>query len=550
MTRKEFADFLYPNAKDITYYEEKYPERNLKEGAMVTRFAPSPTGFVHMGSLYAAFISNAYAKQSDGVFFLRIEDTDQKRMVENGITGILNDLKDYQFDVKEDPIKGGKYGPYIQSERKEIYESYAKSLIEKGLAYPCFLKEQELEEIRKIQEREKIRIGCYGKYAKYRDLSSEEAKKRIEDGDSFVIRLRSRGSFEHEIILDDCIKGQVRFPENDMDVVLLKQDGLPTYHFAHAVDDHLMHTTHVIRGDEWLSSYPIHHELFEALGFKEPYYAHIAPLTKKLENGTVRKLSKRYDPECSITYYEEKGIPKEAVKLYLATIMNSNFEEWYAEHPKSEISDFSFDFSKMAVGGSFFDLQKLNSIAKIYFSTLCAEEVYEQTLKYAETYQKDFALLLKKYKDYSISILDIERNTIRPRRDIGAYSDVIQYHGYMYDELFMKGNPYQNVEKDYDTSFLPAYLKIYREEDTEEEWLNHLKTFIETIGYASDMKEYKAHKESYKGSLRDVCEVIRVIITGVNSSPNLYYLLKYLGKERFQKRIQFYERKLGEMKHE
>lgn len=544
MTNKEFADYLFPNIKDWTYYEEKYLERTLKEGAMVTRFAPSPTGFVHMGSLYAAFISSVFAKQTSGVFYLRIEDTDQKRIVENGIEGILNDLNAYEINSMEDPIKGGSYGPYIQSERKEIYHAYIKRLLEEGLAYPCFCTEEELEDLRKKQEEKKERIGYYGIYAKYRNFPLEEAQKLIQKGTPYVIRFRSNGDFTKKITLKDSIKGSITFPQNDLDIVLLKQDGLPTYHFAHVIDDHLMHTTHVIRGDEWLSSYPIHAELFHALKMKSPKYAHIAPLTKKLENGTVRKLSKRYDPECSITYYEEKGIPKEVVKLYLATIMNSNFEEWYAK-TKSSIEDFSFTFSKMAIGGSFFDLQKLESISKLYFSTLSKEEVYEKTLSYTKKYQKEFYELLKKHKDYSVSLFGIERDVERPRKDLSSYSDVLKYYGYMYEELFYQ-NPYEEVEKKYDTSFLLSYLSSYEEMFTEEEWFHHLKKCAEENGYASSGKEYKEHPDKYKGTMKDFCEVIRIALTGKNQTPNLYYLLKLLGKEKIQKRFLMFLEKYGE----
>lgn len=538
MTNKEFADYLFPNIKDWTYYEEKYPKRRLKEGTMVTRFAPSPTGFVHMGSLYAAFISNQFARQTDGIFYLRIEDTDQKRMVENGIRGILNDLQAYQFDIKEDPIQGGEYGPYIQSERKEIYHAYVKHLLEEGHAYPCFLKEAELEHMRKEQETLKKRIGCYGEYAKYRNLDLQEAKQKIENQEPYVIRLRSTGNFNKKVLLEDCIKGTIEFPENDMDIVLLKKDGLPTYHFAHAIDDHLMHTTHVIRGDEWLSSYPIHYELFSKLGFDLPKYAHLAPLTKKEENGNIRKLSKRYDPECSITYYEEEGIPKQAVKLYLATIMNSNFEEWYEEH--QEIDDFTFEFSKMAIGGSLFDLQKLTSLSKIYLSRVSANQLYEEAIFYMKKYNQEFYELLRKYPDYSIALFNIERNIERPRMDLSCYKEIPFYYGYMYDEIFYQTNPYQNVTKEYDIQILISYVSCYEETDTEEIWMQKLKEMTETLGYASNMKAYKNNPSNYKGSLKDVCEVIRVALTGRNQTPNLYDLLKLLGKEKMKQRFQFF----------
>lgn len=541
MTNKDLANFLFPNVPSFKQYENKYPKRNLDNKAMVTRFAPSPTGFVHMGSLYTAFINAIYAKQTGGIFYLRIEDTDQKRMVSNGIEGILKDLALYDFNPDEDPIKGGMYGSYIQSDRKDIYLSYVKYLVEEGLAYPCFCTEEELESIRKKQEDMKVLIGYYGSWAKYRDVSNTEKVERIKAGEKYVIRLKSPGNYENKVTIVDAIKGKIEFPENIMDIVLLKSDGLPTYHLAHVIDDHLMHTTHVIRGDEWLSSLPIHIQLFKLFNFEIPTYAHLAPLTKKVGDKGVRKLSKRYDPECSITYYDEAGIPKEAVKRYLATIINSNFEEWYTKNPEAAITEFTFTFDKMAIGGSLFDLQKLESISKLYFGSLSAVEIYNETLNYMQKYNKEFGNLLKKYKDYSIAILDIERNTPRPRRDIAKYPDVIKYHGYMYDEIFFKENPYTNIEtKAYDLDVLKEYIDIYNEDDDEDVWMHKLKDMAIKMGYAADLKSYKKDPSLYKGNMRDICEVIRLAITGEYQTPNLYYLLKLLGKERIIKRFQLF----------
>ena len=393
--RIELAELIFPNIKhDREYYEKMYPERNLPEGAMVTRFGPSPTGFVHMGSLLVAFIDAIYAKQSQGKFFLRIEDTDQKRSVENGIEGIFNDLKAFDIIPDESPLAGGEYGPYIQSERNEIYQTYVKDLIVQGYAYPCFMKEEEIASIREEQEINKTKLGIYGHYAVDRDLDLEEVKSRIAAGEEYVLRLKSPGNANNTVELVDCIKGKMKFPEHDMDTVLLKKDGTPTYHFAHAIDDHLMHTTHVIRGDEWVSSVPLHIQLFQILGFKQPEYAHIAPVTKK-EEGTIRKLSKRKDPEAKVSYYEEVGLPIEAVKLYLATILNSNFEEWYLNNTDKKIEDFTFTFDKMAIGGTLIDLDKLNNISKTYFSRKSGEEVYEETLKYTEKFDQEYNQLLK-----------------------------------------------------------------------------------------------------------------------------------------------------------
>ena len=354
--RKDLANILFPNIKNTReYYEKKYPNRNLPEGAMVTRFGPSPTGFVHMGSLFSSFVDSTYAKQSGGVFFLRIEDTDQKRMVENGIDGIFNDLESFDIVPDESSKNGGEYGPYIQSERTEIYQTYVKDLIIQGYAYPCFMKEEEIESIKEEQKVAKTKVGIYGMYAQDRDLTLDEIKKQLDNNDEYVIRLKSPRNPENIIKFHDEIKGDISFPEYDMDMVLLKKDGTPTYHLAHAIDDHLMHTTHVIRGDEWVSSIPLHVQLFKILGFDLPKYCHTAPITKKdEETGNIRKLSKRLDPEAAVSYYHEMGIPIPAVKLYLATILNSNFEEWYLNNSDKKIDDFTFTFDRRDFLPSFF----------------------------------------------------------------------------------------------------------------------------------------------------------------------------------------------------
>ena len=356
MDYKDLANLIFPDAKDISYYEEKYPRRNLKEGAIVTRYAPSPTGVMHIGGLYQALIAKKVAEQTSGVFFLRIEDTDQKREIENGINEIVNSLKDFGMESDEgmtsETEEIGNYGPYKQSLRKEIYQAYAKYLIEQGKAYPCFCKPEEVEAIRSKQEAAKIRPGYYGVWAKCRNLTVEEMAQKIKNGENYIIRFKSPGREDRKIKHKDVIKGNVEFPENDQDIVIIKADGLPTYHFAHAVDDHLMGTTHVIRGDEWLSSVPLHLQLFHELGFKAPKYAHIAPIMKN-DNGNKRKLSKRKDPEAAVSYYEEQGIPKEAVKEYLLNIANSTFENWRRANPDKDISEFELQLNKMSVSRSF-----------------------------------------------------------------------------------------------------------------------------------------------------------------------------------------------------
>lgn len=541
--RVELAELLFPNIKhDREYYEKMYPERDLPEGAIVTRFGPSPTGFVHMGSLFMAFIGSVFAKQSKGVFFLRIEDTDQKRSVENGIEGIFNDLEAFDIKPDESSIVGGKYGPYIQSERTEIYQTYVKDLIVQGFAYPCFMSEDEIAQIKEEQEINKTKLGIYGHYAVDRDLSLDEVKERIANGMEYVIRLKSPGNASNTVELVDCIKGKMKFPEHDMDTVLLKKDGTPTYHFAHAIDDHLMHTTHVIRGDEWVSSVPLHIQLFDILGFQRPEYAHIAPVTKK-EDGAIRKLSKRKDPEAKVSYYEEVGIPIDAVKLYLATIFNSNFEEWYLNNQDKTIQDFTFTFDKMAIGGTLFDLDKLNNISKTYFSRKSGQEVFAETLKYTSKFDKEYYQLLMDNKEDMIKFLSIEKDGERPRKDIAKYSDVREEFSYAIDSIFEKEN-YSKLESDkkYDTDLVTSYLNILDLNVSNDEWFATIKEFAVANGYAASPKDYKKAPDDYKGHVGDVCEAIRVMITGRTKSPDLFSIMKILGKDKIKERIELFKK--------
>ena len=543
--RQELADLLFPNIKNTReYYEEMYPERNLPEGAMVTRFGPSPTGFVHMGSLFGAFCDSVYAKQSNGVFFLRIEDTDQKRSVENGVDGIFNDLDAFDIVPNESTKVGGNYGPYIQSERTQIYQTYVKDLVIKGLAYPCFMTEEEIANIREEQEINKTKIGIYGVYAVDRDLSLDEIKEKLANNEEYVLRLKSPGNPKNEVEIVDCIKGKIKFPENDMDIVLLKKDGTPTYHFAHAIDDHLMHTTHVIRGDEWVSSIPIHVQLFDILGFKRPEYAHTATINKK-DEGIIRKLSKRKDPEAAVSYYDEVGLPIDAVKLYLATILNSNFEEWYLQNSDKSISDFTFTFDKMAIGGTLFDLDKLNNISKTYFSRKKAEDVYAETLAWALKHDQEYSELLIDNKDDMVKFLNIEKDGDRPRKDIAKYSDVKEEFSYAIDSLFEKENYSKNEsEKVYDTNLILDYVNNYLDLDVDnEEWFNKVKEFASKNNYAASPKDYKNNPENYKGHVGDICEAIRVMITGRLKSPDLFSIMKILGKEKIINRIELYKSK-------
>ena len=548
--RKELAELLFPNIKhDRAYYENMYPERDLADGAMVTRYGPSPTGSVHLGNLFSAFCDMIYARQSNGVFFLRIEDTDQKRMVEGGIENITGVLKGFNILPTEGYSFGGNYGSYQQSERTEIYQTYVKDLIENGLAYPCFMTEEEQNEIKEEQAINKMKIGIYGVYAVDRDLSLDEVKEHLNNNEEYVIRLKSPGNAKNQIEVVDCIKGKIKFPEHDVDTVLLKKDGTPTYHFAHAIDDHLMHTTHVIRGDEWVSSLPLHYQLFQILGFSPVKYAHIAPITiKDKETGTIRKLSKRKDPWAGAKYYEESGIPIEALHLYLATIANTNFEEWYLQNQDKSIKDFTFTFEKMAIGGTSFDEDKFNNICKTYFSRKNGKEVYEETFEWAKKYDKEYATLLEENKELMINFLSIEKDGPRPRKDISKYSDVKEEFSYAIDKMFEEENYSKfDGEKTYDISLIEDYVNNYLELDcTNEEWFNKVKEFAISNGFAGSPKEYKKNPEEYKGHVGDICEALRVMVTGRLKSPDLFSIMKILGKENVLKRISLYKKYIND----
>lgn len=544
MDYKDLANLIFPDAKEISYYEEKYPERNLKEGAIVTRFAPSPTGFVHIGGLYQSVIARKLATQTDGVFFLRVEDTDQKREVENGITGIVQALNDFGIVPDEGMISEtegkGNYGPYRQSQRKEIYQSYAKYLISQGKAYPCFCTPEDVEEIRNKQEAAKIRPGYYGVWAKCRNVTVEEAIKRIENGEKYIIRFKSPGREDRKIKHHDVIKGNVDFPENDQDIVIIKADGLPTYHFAHAIDDHLMRTTHVIRGDEWLSSVPLHLQLFHELGFKAPKYAHIAPIMKN-DNGNKRKLSKRKDSEAAVSYYDEEGIPEEAVKEYLMNIANSNFENWRRANKEKSIEEFELQLNKMSVSGALFDMIKLLDVGKTVISMFTSEEVYEKSLEWANKYDNELKDMLKD-KEYALKIFSIERGNKKPRKDISKWSEVKENIEYMYDDKFLNKEqeyPYQVInEKEDINKILELYLeKYYDENDDKQEWFEKIKELSGKLGYAKEVKEFKANPEAYKAHVGDVSTVIRVALTGRTNTPDMYEIMKVLGKESIEKRL-------------
>ncbi len=542
--RIELSNLLFPNLEhDRDYYEKLYPKRDLPENAMVTRYGPSPTGSVHLGNLFSAFCDMIYARQSKGVFYLRIEDTDQKRMIDGGIENITGVLHGFNILPNEGYNFGGEYGSYRQSERTEIYQTYVKDLIIKGLAYPCFMTEEEQNTIKEEQAINKVKIGIYGHYAVDRDLSLEEVKEKLNNNEEYVIRLKSPGNAKNTIEFVDCIKGKIKFPEHDVDTVLLKKDGTPTYHLAHAIDDHLMHTTHVIRGDEWVSSLPLHYQLFQILGFEPVKYAHIAPITiKDRETGTIRKISKRKDQWAGVKFYEEGGIPIDALHLYLATIANTNFEEWYLQNQDKSIEDFEFSFEKMAIGGTSFDEAKFNNICKTYFSRKSGEEVFNETLEFAKKYDAEYAKILDSNKEDMIKFLSIEKDGPRPRKDISKYSDVKEEFSYAIDEIFEKEN-YSKLDTDkiYDTELVINYINNCLDINvTNEEWFNKVKEFAVENGYAASPKDYKKDPDSYKGHVGDICEAIRVMITGRRQSPDLFSIMKILGKNRILKRVEKY----------
>ena len=544
MNNKELADLIFPNVKDYTYYEEKYPKRDLPEGTIVTRFAPSPTGFVHIGGIYQSLIAKLMTKDN-GIFFVRIEDTDQKREIEDGVKQIMDALKDFDLSpdeyIDENDVDHGNYGPYKQSLRKDIYQSYAKKFIEEGNAYPCFCTPEELDEIRSNQEKAKERTGYYGKWTRCRNMPIDMAAEKIKNGDPYIIRFKSPGNPDKKIKHKDVIKGNVDFPENDQDIVIIKSDGLPTYHFAHLVDDHLMGTTMVIRADEWLASVPLHLQLFYVAGFKAPKYAHIAPMMKTDGDGK-RKLSKRKDPESAVTYYKEEGIPKEAVLEYLMNIANSNFEIWRKQNPDKSMYEFNFDIKKMGVSGALFDMVKMLDVSKNVISKFTTEEVYNSAYNWAKEYDKELKEMLDQ-KEYSMKVLGIERGNVKPRKDIAKWSDVKENIYYMYDEKFIPSEINYEFQKITDEQEVKKLVKLYFEKyydenDDKQVWFNKMKDLAESQGYAREVKEFKANPDKYPGHVGDVSTVIRVAITGRCNTPDLCEILKVLGKESIEKRVE------------
>lgn len=537
----KLAELLFPDiTKTPDDMEAQFPPRNLKEGARVTRLAPSPTGFLHFGNLFTGTVAYRTAKTTDGIFYVRVEDTDQKRKIEGAIEVMLGGLE--AFGVKADEgvvgenTEKGDYGPYYQSQRKHIYHVFAKDLVSRDLAYPCFCSAEELDEIRAQQENEPQK-GYWGKYAKCRTLTPGEIEENIKAGKPWTLRLKSPGNAENKCFVDDMIKGKIEMPENVQDIVLLKSDGIPTYHFAHAVDDHLMRTTHVVRGDEWMSSCPIHLQLFKCLGFKVPKYAHVAPIMKE-ENGGKRKLSKRKDPEAAVTFYVEEGYPKESVNEYIMTLMNSNFEDWRKTNKDASIDAFPFNLKKMSVSGALFDMVKLKDVSKNVISLMSADTVYDYTAQWAKEYDRELYALLTKDEGYSKAILSIDRDTPKPRKDIACWSEVKDYVSYFFDEIFENTLEMpENITAPMAKEILTAYTAVYNENDTKDEWFQRMKDLCEPLGYTPNVKEYKKNPEMFKGHVGDVSTVIRVAVTGRRNTPDLYSIMSLLGKEKVMERL-------------
>lgn len=546
MDNQKLADLLFPEVVNTPeYYEEKFPYRKLPNKAEVTRMAPSPTGFIHLGNLYSALADERIAHRNGGVFYLRIEDTDEKRKVDGAVETIINVLRyfDIEFDEGagfDDTDPRNAYGPYFQRQRVEIYHTYAKSLVERGLAYPCFCTEEELDKVRAKQEEDKVLTGYYGEYATCRNLSYEEIEANIKAGKPYVLRLRSQGSPDKDITFVDAIKGEIKLPENIHDIVLLKKDGIPTYHFAHAIDDHLMRTTTVVRGGEWLASAPIHYELFHLLGFKMPAYAHTAHLMKfDEETGGKRKLSKRKDPELSLDYYRKDGYHPYTMKVYLLTLLNSNFEEWHEKFPDKDINEFPFSVEKMNQSGALFDKDKLHNICKNELSKLSEEELYDFLYDWAkenepENVEKWFG---DREKMLQILRLYMGVGAKRRRKDLMYAKQIFELISYFFDGESSEEMDEFKLDEDMVSKILKSYLAKYDHNDDNSVWFNKLKEIADEHGFASDMKAYKANPENFKGNVSDIAEAVRIAVTGRANTPDLWTIVHIMGEEQMTERI-------------
>ena len=540
---KQLAEVMFP---DVTItpaeYEEKYPIRQLKEGARVTRIAPSPTGYLHLGTFFTSMVNRMTADATDGVFFFRLEDTDKKREVEGGADDILKGMNDFGLTIDEGFVApgviSGDYGPYQQSQRATIYHTYVKNLVEQNLAYPCFCSEEQRQAAREAQETAKDRTGYYGKYAICRNLTPEEAMEKIQQGQPYVVRLRSMGSEDHRIKFDDMIKGTIEMPENDEDIVLLKSDGIPTYHFAHAVDDHLMRTTHVIRGDEWISSVPKHLQLFKTLGFKPPKYAHVSPIMVE-DNGNKRKLSKRKDPQAAMHFYAQQGYPADSVLEYLLTIANSDFEDWRRGNQTAPRSAFKFNLKKMSVSGALFDLVKLNDVSKTTIARMDAKTVTDKVIVWAEEYDDAFAQLLKRDMDYTLKIFSIDRGNAKPRKDIAKWSEVPEYISFFFPETYENALELpEHIAPADAAAILSKYATVYNAAEDKDAWFTTVKSICEELSFCPDVKQYKADPTAWKGHVGDVSSVIRIAMTGRRNTPDLCSIMQTLGTDEVQKRLQ------------
>ncbi len=537
----QLAQLLFPNiTKTPADMENEFMPRSLPEGAKVTRIAPSPTGFVHFGNLFPAMISERLARQSGGLFLLRIEDTDAQRKVEGAVETIIDSFAHYGLIFDEGASKTGdigSYGPYFQSQRAHIYHVFAKDLVIRGLAYPCFYTKDELEKIREKQDKLKILPGVYGEWAKYRDADIDTVKSLINAGTPYVLRLRSPGKVGGRIRFTDVIKGNLELDENYVDQVLLKSDGIPTYHFAHAVDDHLMRVTHVVRGEEWLSSLPLHIQLFSVLGFKVPKYLHIS-LLMKLDGTSKRKLSKRHDPEAALSYYKEQGYPASSVREYVMTLLNSNFEEWRMQNPLAPLDDFKFTTAKMSHSGSLFDINKLDDVSKNAISVMSAESVTEQVIEWSKEFDTKLFELLSADTDYAKSIFAIGRADAKPRKDLAKWNEVRDYVDLFYDELFEVKDSYpENVSKSDIYDILASFKQTYSASDDSQAWFDKIKAIALKLGYAEKPKDYKQNPDAYKGHVGDISMVIRVAVSGKTRSPDLYSIMQIIGTDRVNARL-------------
>ena len=540
MDYQALADLLFPNVTDTPEsLEEKYPPRQVPEGAVITRMAPSPTGFVHLGNLVQGLTSDRMAHQSGGVLFLRVEDTDAKREVPGAVEVLINTLKHYGIHFDEGATMDGdfgSYGPYRQRERAAIYHVYAKKLVSEGKAYPCFCTEEELSAMREQQEANKETTGYYGQYAIWRDRPMEDIRAQLDAGNPWVLRFRSTGSIENQFKFDDLVKGKLTITENNVDHVLLKSDGIPTYHFAHAVDDHLMRTTHVVRGDEWLPSLPFHIQLFQALGFRLPKYVHIGPLMK-MDGTSKRKLSKRKDPELALTYYKSEGFPVEAVYEYIMTLLNSNYEDWRRANPAAPSTDFKFSPKKLNPAGNLFDYAKLTDVSKNEIAKMDADKVYTLLLEWAKEFDPDFGAKLEANPDYAKRILAIGRGGKKPRKDLAVWKDAKPYMGFFYDEYLEKPEFDDRFDKELIADALNRFLKSFDLADDSGVWFEKVKAVATAIGFTTDMKAYKADPSAFPGTVADVSTFIRLAVTGKTNSPDLYTVMQILGYDRTVQRI-------------